>query len=95
MLPLFGIFLLATGVKMLFLDTAHADPGQARLTRLIRRWFPVTDEHHGDRFTVRDAAGARLLTTLAVALVLVEATDLLFAVDSISRWPARLMRSTI
>ncbi len=83
MLPVFGVFLLATGVKMLFLDTAQADPGQGRLVRLIRRWFPVTDEYHGDRFIVRDGAGALLLTPLAVALVLVEATDLLFAVDSI------------
>lgn len=83
MLPLFGVFLLATGVKMLFLDTAQADPGQGRLVRLIRRWFPVTDAYHGDRFIVRDGAGTLLLTPLAVALVLVEATDLLFAVDSI------------
>ena len=83
MLPAFGIFLLATGVKMLFLDTDAAEPGQLRLVQLIRRWFPVTPVYHGDRFVVRDAAGAWLLTPLAVALVLVEATDLLFAVDSI------------
>jgi tellurite resistance protein TerC len=79
----FGIFLIATGVKMLFLDTTAPDPGQTRLVRLVRRWLPVTAGYHGDRFVIRDAAGALLLTPLAVALILVEATDLLFAVDSI------------
>ena len=83
MLPLFGVFLLATGVKIFFLDTASTDPGQGRLVRLIRRWFPVTQEYHGDRFIVRDSVGTLLLTPLAVALILVETTDLLFAVDSI------------
>ena len=43
----------------------------------------MTDEYHGDRFIVRDGAGALALTPLAVALILVETTDLLFAVDSI------------
>ena len=83
MLPVFGIFLLATGVKMLYLDTNAPEPGQQWIVRLIRRWFPLTPVYHGDRFVVRNAAGTLMLTPLAVALVLVEATDLLFAVDSI------------
>ena len=83
MLPVFGIFLLGTGVKMFFLDTGAASAGQARMVNWIRRWFPVTEAYHGDRFLIRDAAGALVLTPLAVALVLVETTDLLFAVDSI------------
>jgi tellurite resistance protein TerC len=83
MLYLFGGFLVATGAKMLFVDTDEAEPEQRLLVRLIRRWLPVADRYHGERFLVRGAAGGLLLTPLAVALILVEATDLLFAVDSI------------
>ena len=82
-LYLFGIFLVGTGVRMLFMPSTEADPGQSTLVRIIRRWLPVSASYHGDRFLIRDAAGALLLTPLAVTLLLVEATDLLFAVDSI------------
>ena len=83
-LYVFGAFLLFTAVRMLFLGDEGEDPSTGVVLRLTRRLFPVTDELHGQRFIVRVAATGRvMLTPLAVALVLVETTDLLFAVDSI------------
>jgi tellurite resistance protein TerC len=80
-LYVFGVFLIATAVKMLIAKDEPADPGDNRLVRLVRRWVPITDRLHGERFIVRDPR--LMLTPLAVALLMVEATDLLFAVDSI------------
>jgi tellurite resistance protein TerC len=83
MLYVFGIFLIGTGLRMMFMDTGPSDPRQTLIVRTVRRWLPVTAEYHGERFLVRAAGGALCLTPLALALLLVEATDLLFAVDSI------------
>jgi tellurite resistance protein TerC len=56
--------------------------GRNPLIRLVRKLLPVSDTYHGARFTVlRD--GRRLLTPLAMVLIMVEATDVLFAIDSI------------
>ena len=77
----FGAFLIVTAAKMLFAKH-DADPAENRILKGIRRWFPVTDEYHGQRFLVR-VNGRQMLTPLAVALVLVESTDLIFAADSI------------
>src|SRR5260370_16246482 len=52
------------------------------LIRLVRRLLPVSDNYHGARFTVR-RDGQRLLTPLALVLIMIEVTDVLFAVDSI------------
>ena len=83
-LYLFGLLLIITAAKMLTLDTAHPDPGQNMVLRLLRRRLPVTDRYDGHHFMVRQAiTGTVALTPLAVALVMVETTDLLFAVDSI------------
>ena len=106
-LYVFGVFLIATGLKMLVLKTDHADPNQNIIVRLTRRFFPITSRFHGEHFAVRagapasyesefpgtaalpDAAvdkarpGTWMLTPLALALIVVEFTDLLFAVDSI------------
>jgi tellurite resistance protein TerC len=81
-LYLFGLFLIFTAVKMLFVKGEHGgDPGKNWIVRLVRRWFGVTDEFHGEHFTIRNPAFA--LTPLAMALIVVETTDLIFAVDSI------------
>ena len=56
--------------------------GRNPLIRLVRRLLPVSDTYHDARFTVRHD-GRRLLTPLAMVLIMVEATDVLFAVDSI------------
>jgi tellurite resistance protein TerC len=82
-LYLFGLFLVYTAVKMLMMKDDHdIEAEEAFVMRLVRRFFPITPSFHGTHFTVREA-GKLFLTPLAVALVLVETTDLVFAVDSI------------
>ena len=79
----FGAFLVFTGVRMLFQSTQeHEEEVESWVTRWLRRHFPVTDRFHEQHFVV-ELNGKRFLTPLAVALVLVETTDLIFAVDSI------------
>lgn len=77
----FGAFLIFTGIKMLFAKEAH-DPSRSPVITTIRRILPVTDTFHEHHFLVRQG-GRWMLTPLALALVLVETTDLIFAVDSI------------
>lgn len=82
-LYLFGAFLVFTGVRMLFSNTAETEEEmESWVTRWLRRHFPVTDRFHEQHFLV-ELNGRKFLTPLAVALVLVETTDLIFAVDSI------------
>ena len=82
-LYVFGVFLVYTALKMLWSKSDEAaDPDEALVMRLIRRVFPVCDDYRESHFMVRDH-GRWMLTPLAVALVLVETTDLIFAVDSI------------
>ena len=81
-LYIFGAFLVITGVKMFFSRKEAADPGNNFLLRLMRRHLPVTDDYHGSKFLAR-IDGKRVLTPLALVLMMVELTDLLFAVDSI------------
>jgi len=78
----FGLFLVVTGVRMALQRHASGDLSENRALRLVRRLIPVTDTYHGERFTVREA-GRRLATPLLLALVLLELSDLVFAVDSI------------
>ena len=83
-LYVFGVFLIFTAIRMAFSKDEHEDAGQGFVLRMTRKYFRVTREYHGQHFLVRDPATAKLmLTPLAVALVLVETTDLIFAVDSI------------
>lgn len=78
----FGAFLLYTAVRLLRGGDAAEAPDEAFVVRMIRRVMPVTATLEGDAFSIiRD--GRRFLTPLAVALVLVETTDLVFALDSI------------
>jgi len=77
----FGAILLVAAVNMLRGDT-EATAEQSRVLRLLRRRLPVTTHLRGQRFLVRD--GGRLLATpLLLALVVIEVTDVIFAVDSI------------
>jgi tellurite resistance protein TerC len=82
-LYLFGAFLLFTGIKMLFADNDEGvEPEGNILVKIARRIFPVHDQFEGERFTiVRD--GKRMLTPMAIVLITVESTDVVFAVDSI------------
>ncbi len=75
--------LLFTGWKMAFAHDRQPDPHQDIAFRLVRRVMPTTSEYHGDTFFVR-LAGRRTATLLFVALVAREATDLVFAVDSVA-----------
>jgi tellurite resistance protein TerC len=77
----FGAVLLLAAFNMLR-GAAHTAPEQSRTLRLVRRWLPVTDQLHGQRFLSRDS-GRLLATPLLLALVAVETTDVIFAVDSI------------
>jgi tellurite resistance protein TerC len=81
-LYVFGGILIVTAIRMWFFTAEDVDPGQNFIVRRVKRMFPVTDEYHGEQFFVRGAAGW-MLTPLALALVMVETTDLIFAVDSI------------
>ena len=82
----FGAMLLVAAFNMLRGGT-HAPPQRSRALRWLRRWLPVTDRLHGQRFILRADDGrqrGRLLATpLLLALVVVETTDVIFAVDSI------------
>ena len=82
-LLVFGAFLVFTGLKMLFSNAAEKEAEvESVITKWLRRHFPVTDQFHDQHFAVR-IGGQWVLTPLAIALVLVETTDLIFAVDSI------------
>ena len=80
---LLGAMLLWTGWKMAFQHDAEVDPDRNVLVRLLRRFVPTSPEFHGGSFFVR-IDGRRTATLLFVALVAVEATDLVFAVDSVA-----------
>ncbi len=78
----FGVFLIVTSLRMLFAK-AHDTPVEERwIVRWLNRHTRVTDRYHAQHFLVR-IDGKSWITPLAVALILVETTDLLFAVDSI------------
>ena len=82
LLYVFGGFLVITGIKMVWFAQHDPDLAQNPLLKWIRRHYPVTEHLDGERFfVVRD--GVRMATPLLLALVLVEISDVIFAVDSI------------
>ena len=90
-LGLFGLFLLYTGAKMFSHDDNNqADPSQNIIVRWFKKFFPVTDQLHGEKFFVRlqtsdikHQTSKYLATPLFVTLLVIETTDVAFAVDSI------------
>ena len=91
-LGLFGLFLLYTGGKMFTHDEEQQGAsGNNAIVRLFKRFFPVTDKMHGDKFFVREEVIGKegtmsvkhLATPLFIALLVIETTDVAFAVDSI------------
>ena len=87
-LYIFALFLVFTGIKMLFAKEGSHDLHDNRLVQFMRRRFPVTDEIHGQKFIVRlpDPGTGRIVrhaTPLLLALVMIEIADLVFAVDSV------------
>ena len=100
-LGLFGLFLLYTGAKMFGQDNEEiSDPSQNIVVKGLKRIFPVTTELHGDRFLIHED-GRLKATPLLVTLVVIEASDVAFAVDSIpagfsvSRDPFIILTSNI
>ncbi len=79
---LFGAFLIFTGVRMAFHNQEEVHPEQNPLLKLVRRIIPVTDGYEYDRFMIR-RGGQVLATPLLLALMVVETTDVIFALDSI------------
>ena len=83
LIHIFGAFLIFTGIKFLREKDEHApDLEKNRLVQIARKFYPVWPHYEGQRFSiVRD--GKRYLTPLALVLIVIESTDLVFAVDSI------------
>ena len=82
----FGAFLVFTGIRMATQTEHDIEPEANPVIRLVKRLIPVTNVYHGQSFFVREEIGGRMrrvATPLFVVLVLVETTDLIFAVDSI------------
>ena len=77
-----GAFLVVSGIKMIFTQEKESDPEKTMVVRLTRKFFPVSSTFDGQKFLTR-INGRTLLTPLALVLLLVEATDLIFALDSI------------
>lgn len=87
-LYIFGAFLLFTGIKMLFVkdvddETQEFNPEDSFVLRIAKKYLRFTSEDRGDHFWVRDGSGKLVFTTLFMCLILIETTDLIFAVDSI------------
>jgi tellurite resistance protein TerC len=81
-LYVFGVFLFAAGVKMFFSKKTTVAPEQNPVIRMARKIFPISPAMAGQNFTTR-LNGGFALTPLALVLLLVETTDLIFAVDSV------------
>ncbi len=91
-LYVFAVFLILTGVKMLWMGDQKPDLSQNPALCFVRRRFNVTDEHHGERFFVKlpdpkapagSGRTAWFMTPLFLALILIEIADVIFAVDSV------------
>ena len=81
-LYVFAAFLLVTGYRMLRSGNTHLDPAESRTYLLFRRLVPMIDEYRGRRFVVKQT-GKWVATPLLAVLVIIEVTDIVFAVDSI------------
>jgi tellurite resistance protein TerC len=85
LLYFFGGLLIYSGIRVCVMGEHQIDPGANPVVRMLRRWIPVTADYHGGRFFVRNMqeSGRLCATPLLVVLVVIETTDVLFAVDSI------------
>jgi tellurite resistance protein TerC len=79
----FGAILIITGAKMFSSGEEEVHPEQNPLLKLLKKFIPVTQGYEDDKFFVRTNAGVLMATPLLVVLVMVEWTDLVFAIDSI------------
>jgi tellurite resistance protein TerC len=82
MMYVFGAFLIYTGAKLLLRKEESSDPEDNPALKLARRYIRTTPEYHGDHFwVIKD--GKRYATPLFLVLIVIEATDVIFAVDSV------------
>lgn len=82
LIAIFGAFLVITAIRMAKDDGHEMDLEQNPLVRMLRRVMPVTNRYHEDRFFVVEN-GVRMATPLLVVLLVIESTDVIFAIDSI------------
>jgi tellurite resistance protein TerC len=78
----FGVFLVVSGLRMAFAGEKKVEPDRNPVIRLVRRFIPTTNELDGNRFVVR-RGGVLHITPLMVILLVLESTDVVFAVDSV------------
>ena len=81
-LYVFGVFLVITGAKMFFSKQKSVEPEKNSVIRFARKLFPISPKMDGQKFLTR-LNGRAMLTPLALVLLMVETTDLIFAVDSV------------
>lgn len=81
-LYIFGVIVVLTGIRMFLSDETHVEPERNPVVKLVRRILPVTEGYQGRRFFVPTREGLRA-TPLLIVLVVIETTDVVFAVDSI------------
>jgi tellurite resistance protein TerC len=79
---IFGVFLILTGFKILFLPEKPLDPARNPIILGVKKLFPVTPAFHGDKFWV-EIDGKTWVTPLFVALAFIEFSDIIFAIDSV------------
>lgn len=81
-LYVFGVILIVTGLKMAFGKAEEIRVEDSRIMKAVRRLFPMTETYFGERFFVKNG-GKWMITPLFAVVILIELTDLLFAIDSI------------
>ncbi len=79
---IFGAFLVITGIKMALMGDTKIEPEKNPVLKFLRKVMPVAEDYHDDKFFIK-RAGKYFATPLFVVLVVVESTDIIFAVDSI------------
>jgi tellurite resistance protein TerC len=84
-LYIFAVILIRSGLKLFWVGEHQIDPKTNPAVKALRKWIPMTDTYQGDKFFIRDWRGKPGLyaTPLLMVLVIIETTDLLFAVDSV------------
>lgn len=84
-LYIFAVLLIRSGLKLFWVGAHQIDPKKNPAVKALRKWIPMTDTYQGDKFFIRDWRGKPGIyaTPLLMVLVIIETTDLLFAVDSV------------
>lgn len=81
-LYVFGVILLISGLKMMFMKEEEPDLANSKILKILRKFVRLTDDFHGEHFMVK-IDGLRYFTPLFAVVILIECTDIMFAIDSI------------